>query len=212
MLAAGEYTLLPARYGMLPGAVLIEARSGFTDIQPFTGRPLPDGGQLVAGVRSVAGTNIKDSRTNGFVVYDGDFVNTLAEYNYFSGNEFFAARAAAADLPPPFLARDGGLLQLLAEDILELNGAVASNGDTGGRGSRVDVSAAALRVSADGTNESSAVLEVSGEQLSALGAESLILGGTRTRVLDGTALDDPQLRSRLAENTIEPQRWHPVGP
>ena len=56
---AGIYTLLPARYALLPGAFLVSAVSGYQDIQSGQTFPVRGGGTIIAGYRDgSAGTTL----------------------------------------------------------------------------------------------------------------------------------------------------------
>ena len=96
LLAAGEYALLPARYALLPGAVLVEVVPGVQDLGPNQVAGLPDGTPVVAGVRTIAGTGIADSRTTGFAIRPGSYARQLAEYRDSYGNTFFSAQGGRA--------------------------------------------------------------------------------------------------------------------
>lgn len=194
LLEAGEYALLPARYALLPGALLVEALPAVRDVG--TGRPgsLPDGTPVVAGVHTIAGTGIADSRTTGFAVRPGSHARSLAEYQDSYGNAFFSGKAAALDRAAPPLARDAGALQLVVGDLLDLNGDLRLQPDEGdpataaddGRGGRLDLSALHLRIVEFVSSAVSDVVEVAADVLNRIGVDSILLGGTRSAQADHT--------------------------
>src|SRR6185436_6604198 len=74
-LAAGYYTLLPARYALLPGAfrVTVKHNKGtFTDMLPGSSKQLADGSSIQAGYRYVPGPDgsvrYRAQRTDGYLV------------------------------------------------------------------------------------------------------------------------------------------------
>ncbi len=202
LLAAGEYALLPARYALLPGAVLVEAVAGTTDFAPGTSTALPDGAAVVAGYRTVGGTGLRDSRTLGFAVRPGSYARELAEYRDSFASKFFAARAASQDLASPFLASDAGALRILVGEALELDGTLRSAPATGGRGARVDLSASQLRIVAASGAGTAGVVEVEASRLASLGAASVLIGGTRATSNGVTDITPSASTVTLAEGAV----------
>ena len=196
LLAAGEYALLPARYALLPGAVLVEVVPGVQDLGLNQLAGLPDGTPVVAGVRTIAGTGIADSRTSGFAIRPGSYARRLAEYRDNFGNTFFTQKAAALDQPPPPVARDAGALQLVVGDLLDLGGTLRLEADAGdpakadddGRGGRLDLSAERLRIVEAVSGSADGVVEVAANVINRIGADSVLLGGTRTVLADRTEI------------------------
>lgn len=188
LLAAGDYALLPARYALLPGAVLVQAVAGTRDLAFGTGARLPDGAPIVAGYREVAGTSFRDARTSGFAIRPGSYARQLAEYDDSFGTAFFTAQAAKQDLPTPLLAGDSGTLQLNVGGSLAIGGSLLAAPAVGGRGARLDLSANQLLITCDASAAAPGIVEVSAETLDGLGAESLLLGGSRSSSGNSTAI------------------------
>jgi hypothetical protein len=70
-LAAGVSTLLPARFGLLPGAFLVTPKANTTDF-PGQNGPQADGTQVVAGYRTATAADGIPQRSLGAVaVSDG---------------------------------------------------------------------------------------------------------------------------------------------
>jgi filamentous hemagglutinin len=202
LLPAGEYALLPARYALLPGAVLLEVRPDVRDVVPGEVRQLADGARVVAGVRTVVGTGLADSRTTGFAVRPGSFGRELAEYRDSFGNDFFPARAAAADAVAPRVARDAGALQVAVGTRLDLAGELRVDPDRGdpasaaddGRPGLVDLSAERLRIVAAAGSAPAGIVEVEAATIGRIGSGSVLLGGTRA-VTDTAVVVTPTART-----------------
>ncbi|WP_307867061.1 filamentous hemagglutinin N-terminal domain-containing protein [Variovorax sp. E3] len=118
-LGAGWYTLLPARYALLPGAFAVQS----------TGQALPawaasrgevvglrDGSAIVAGRQQDTVSGARDAMASGWRVLPGSLVRKVSEYNEARGNVFFSSdafkltqyRLTGQDVVTPRLARDGG--------------------------------------------------------------------------------------------------------
>ncbi|HEX4628697.1 MAG TPA: hypothetical protein VH137_07900, partial [Gemmatimonadales bacterium] len=184
-LPAGVYQLLPARYALLPGAFLVSPASGYQDVQPGQTFPTLDGGTVVAGYRTVAGTPFGDSRTSGFEVVPAAVVvqgsSSQAQYTTTSANQFFAAQAQSAGAPPPALPEDSGVLELLASASLALDGSLRTAPGAGGLGAAVDISSSNIRVVGTSAGAASpGELLLSATSLDQLGAQTILLGGERS--------------------------------
>ena len=189
-LPAGEYALLPARYALLPGAYLVTMVDGYRDIAPTERFAQLDGSTVIAGYRATANTAFQDSRTAGFAVRAGESVQRQARYALTHANDFFFDRAAELDLATPRIPRDAGVLALAAGRSLHLDGELRAAAAADGRGAALDISADRLRIigSADAGGEPDEVV-VAANAISALGAESVLIGGTRSQTEDGLQLD-----------------------
>ena len=164
----------------MPGALLVEAVPGTTDIvagQPVT---LLDGSPVTAGYRAIAGTTLRDSRTQGFAIRPGSYARDLAEYQDSFANDFFSAAAARADAVAPRLPRDAGDLRLVVGQLLDLSGDLRA-----GRGRAWPRRARGCQRREPGDREPAhrgrgwRRAGRRGDALSSLGAASLLLGGTR---------------------------------
>jgi hypothetical protein len=92
-LAEGTYTLLPARYALLPGALLVTPTAGFQDLPLGQTIAQADGSVVVSGYRTHATVSVRDARTSGFSIRDEQGVARLAQYTVTSANAFLAAAA-----------------------------------------------------------------------------------------------------------------------
>ncbi len=187
-LAAGVYTLLPARYALLPGAFLVTPKAG---VPPDGATAQPDGATLVAGyrfngfdaARTVAPINA------AFEVAPQSVVRQRAEYDDSSANTFLAQGARDHDAAVPRLPVDAGQLVFTATKDMSLQGVVAAQSATGGRGGLVDISSPVdIVISNNPNTASTGVLALSASDVSAFGAESLLIGGVRHSTTDGTVV------------------------
>ncbi len=188
-LPEGDYVLLPARYALLPGAYLVTAASGYQDLVPGQSFGRLDGSTVVSGYTSIAGTSLRDSRTSGFVVSPASLILKQAQYTTTKASDFFPAQAAAAELPTPRITLDAGTASFLASEQLVLDGALRADIKSGRRGAIVELSSDRIRIAEEGSAPVDGFLSVSASQLSGLGAESLIIGGSRRTDIKGTHLD-----------------------
>lgn len=196
-LPAGDYTLLPARYALLPGARLITLRTDMIDALPGVATVRADDILSVAAqrlVHTVGGASSPSGRRLMVDVLDGSQVRRRAEYVESLASRFYAG-TPAAELPG-----DAGSLALRAGSALRLDGVLNSMHEAGRRGARLDITAPKLAVSAD---ELIGYVTVAPERLAAIGADSLLLGATRTRVAGGWRLDadDPFAARELIVDT-----------
>lgn len=185
-LPAGTYTLLPARYALLPGAFLVTPQSGV----PIGTFQLPDGSSLVSGYRY---NDLNDQRTipgiySRFEVAPGSVVRLRSEYQDFFANTFLREGALKLDFAVPRLPMDGGHLVFQATQFMSLEGTVYAQGSAdGGRGGLVDISSPVdILVAGPGVTGNGSQLVLSSSNLSGWGAESLLIGGVRQETSAGT--------------------------
>ncbi|MGI9087065.1 MAG: filamentous hemagglutinin N-terminal domain-containing protein [Chthoniobacterales bacterium] len=185
-LPAGVYTLLPARYALLPGAVLLTPKSGAPN-GPST--QVADGSSVVSGYRF---NDLNSARTGQplnslFEIAPAEVLKARAEYDLFSANTFLRAAALSHAAVPPRLPIDAGRLVLTASQTLTRQGAVLAQAPTGGRGGVVDISSPAdILIGPAGGTAPEGMLFLDAAQLSSFGAESLLIGGLRSDTKDGT--------------------------
>ncbi|MHB8814750.1 MAG: beta strand repeat-containing protein, partial [Steroidobacteraceae bacterium] len=211
---AGTYTLLPARYALLPGAYLVTPATGYQDIQPGQSFTAPDGGTIVSGYLAATGLPFGSSRLSGFDVTPASVFLNEAQYNLTTGNQFFsgqeglAAAASAANeaLSAMRLPEDAGVLAINASSFLTLDGTLrATTAQNSARGGEVVISNQNIVVAASGSDASqTGALVLTSSSLNQLGAQTLVLGGTDSdgtiataaqtiTILNGASLTVPQL-------------------
>lgn len=179
-LSAGDYTLLPARYALLPGAFLVTPQSGSAP----GAISMADGSSLVSGYRfnSLNAASSGGGLLSRFEVASSDVVRARAEYENFYANSFFVQKAREVGASVPQLPRDAGRLVLQAEQNLALNGVVQSLPQAGGIGASIDISTPQDILIVDrrtGPRPKNTIVLTAG-RLSSLQAESLLIGGVRS--------------------------------
>jgi hypothetical protein len=185
-LADGVYTLLPAHYALLPGAYAVKLDTGIRDVMPGQAYSRQNGVRIAAGyVTDTRDGAPKDANWQGVQVLTHEQVRARSEFTLTRASDFFAD---SRNRP-----QDAGLLSVSTTgsgaDALKLDAIYDFAAGAGGRGAQVDISALKLAVTSgapDGLDPDAVVLDAG--KLNALGAESLFIGGTRTRSGDTTML------------------------
>ncbi|WP_347988579.1 filamentous haemagglutinin family protein [Methylomonas sp. AM2-LC] len=177
-LPAGFYTILPAAYAVLPGAYLVTPVANTTDQSSTT--YLASGVPVVSGYETIAGTNIHDSRTSGFMVETSAQVKQHSFYNIQTANNFFTASANTNNTSLPLLPNDSGQISIDATTQLLLDGTFNVASAHGGKGAKMDISAPLIKVVTSANYAATpGTLELVDTQLNKLHIDSLLLGGTR---------------------------------
>jgi filamentous hemagglutinin family protein len=200
-LAAGWYTLLPARYALLPGAYAIQVVSGSQGAAASKSVTLTDGSVLMSGYRANALDGSRDQRSSSWRVMSGDVVRKYSEYNEAYANTFFASdafkltqyRLTGQNVVTPRLPIDGGSVVFKATQDLILNGQLRSQAAAGGRGGLVDIAAEKIAVVGIGQDagalRANGYLVIDAANLSGFGAGSLLIGGVRSGDTRGLRVD-----------------------
>ena len=186
-LAAGTYTLLPARYALLPGAFLVTP----TGASPVGSRLLDGGSSIVSGYRANDLNPNRVGRTSmeRFEVASSRVVRERAEYVDFYANAFLRSAAASRDFAVPRLPVDSGYLSFSSTNAMVLSGEVLSTPRPGGRGSLIDISSPGdILINEDGSGGGGGTLALQASMLNRLNAESLLIGGRRTSTATGSAV------------------------
>lgn len=183
-LAAGYYTLLPGHYALLPGAYSVTAVAGTTDMAQTANLAKLDGSWLVSGYRASLGGGV-DGRLSGFLVKSSSLVRQESEFTDYSGNAFLANLAS--------LPKDGGHVVFDVTRSLDLNGVVHLTGTGSGANGIADISAPDIEVVSNATDALADGLpgdtvKLTANDLAAMGADSLLLGGVRTTTSDRDAI------------------------
>lgn len=179
-LEAGVYALLPAHYALLPGAYRVSFPSGTAHMLASSNGTLADGTALIAGHRTVAGTALRDGVDRGVLLISRDIVQRMARYEIATASAFFAGDGVRAPADAGVLALRTA--NLVLDAALRMGGAAADPvaGRAAGRAGALDIVADQIRVVADGGTADPGVLAIAGTRLSASGAGSILLGGTRS--------------------------------
>lgn len=185
-LPAGNYTLLPARYALMPGAFLVTPMSGV----PVGSQLRPDGAVLTTGQRF---NTLNTSRTapvlqERYEVAGGATVAQRARYDLFRANTFLSAYAQQRGLVPQRLPQDSGTMVLNATQAMALNGSITARPlTTQGRDGRLDISSPLdILIGHSGTAPVTGKLVLDAEKISASGVGSVLIGGVRSTRQDGS--------------------------
>jgi filamentous hemagglutinin family protein len=183
-LPAGFYTVLPARYALLPGAYLVTPEAGAPPKKSVTesdGTSIDPGYAVNALASFGQGYN---PQLSSFEVAPGAVVRKESQYADFGANTFLASGALAAGVASPRLPQDGGQLALSAQTNLTLGGSVDSVAAATGQGGLVDISSDQnIEI---GATAPQGTLLLNPTQLSNFGASSLLVGGLRQATAAGT--------------------------
>jgi filamentous hemagglutinin family protein len=185
-LPAGYYTLLPARYALMPGAFLVTPKGAGTSRVSIA---RPDGSSVVSGYRS---NSFDPSRGRSalpdlFEVASGSVVHARAQYDEYSANAALRKGALANDAAVPRLPIDAGQLVLSATSRMDIKGQALMSAPAGGLGGLVDIgSSNDIVINTTGTGSAAGTLYLNATGLSAFGAESLLIGGIRSTTSAGT--------------------------
>lgn len=183
-LAAGVYTLLPAHYALLPGAYAVRLNTGIS-VAPGQTFTQQDGTTISAGYLTDTRANApKDANWQGIQVLSNAQVHDRSELTTTNASSFFAS---ASNRPA-----DAGSFSVTTTGAgaasLNLNGSFVSTAGAGGNGMSIDISAPNLALVSGSTagidTTLNTVLNVS--TLNAMGASSILLGGTRSSATDSS--------------------------
>ncbi|MEI8293617.1 MAG: filamentous hemagglutinin family protein [bacterium] len=184
---AGSYTLLPARYALLPGAVLVTPKK-FTTPSKFE---QTDGSTLVAGYRT---NSLNPSQTipalaSLFEVAPAAVFRQRAEYEVYSANTFFPDAAQRLELEPQRIPKDSGRALVSGLNALRFDGYIQGRSLTGGFGAQIDLSTRAnIVIGKTGSAVPAGTTLLDSAKLSSFGADSLLIGGIRSQETGGTRI------------------------
>lgn len=194
---AGTYTLYPAHYATLPGAMrVVVYSSDNTGKNIATGTKLPDGTVLMTGhyTQSTAPGKQSSGQTV-FAVQTSSVWQQYSEYSFNGANTYYAQLAAKNNVTAPRLPMDAGRLSVSALRSIVLNGMALtqpgqdSSGNIG-RGSELDISAPKLAVigHAGYINNDIPAGYVGLDVTQLNGFESILIGGSRSGITSGTLI------------------------
>ncbi len=188
-LEAGLYTLLPRRYALLPGALLVTAQAG----DPFGTFTTPEGATFTSGYRLnafQAPGEVAGLRTR-FEVAPQAVLRGRSAYDEFHGNAFFTEASRRLEIErPQRLPNDAGYLAFSGNTALKLEGGVLTGRPSGALGAAIDISSSAdiFLLGGRGAAPDGAKVVLKTGVLQSWGAESLLIGGLRREEADGTAV------------------------
>jgi len=183
-LPAGYYTLLPARYALLPGALLVTP-----SVDNGVGtQEMPDKASVVSGYRF---NDLNQDRTvptlsTRFEVATADVFRARAEYENYLANVFLSDSAVKLNQDKPLLPKDSGSILFQSSQSMNLLGLVESASIDKGRGASIDISSVRNIIITGGSGSGNAnAVTLDAATLNGFGAESLLIGGYRTRTENG---------------------------
>ncbi|HEY4316590.1 MAG TPA: filamentous hemagglutinin family protein [Herbaspirillum sp.] len=188
-LPAGYYTLLPARYATLPGAFRVVANSGVTNPLSQQTYSLPDGTMEMTGYLGNSLSGARDAAVSQFMVQSESVWGRYSQYVLTGANAFFPNYAALNKQANPYIPDDAGRLVLSAKTGLSLGGSLHGDAVDGGTGSQVDISSQFIQITGSNAGDQTidaGYLGIDAAALSSLGAQSLLIGGTRSMTTSGT--------------------------
>ena len=187
-LDAGWYTLLPARYALLPGGLRVVEQPEYGTAVPGASAKLLDGTTIVGGYYGTAGTNLQESQLRTFAVQTQDTFRKYTQIATTSADTVFPARAARNGLTAPRIPLDAGRLVIDAITSITANGTFQTNAAPGGRASSTDIRGTNFLIvgNAPATPAPTGTIVVTAGTLQALNSASLLIGATRTDNVDGT--------------------------
>ena len=174
-LAAGSYVVLPARYALLPGAVLVTQKSGTVANGTIK---TSEGSYLVKGQTGNSFTT--DDGTpfwSRYEVASAKIFSKRAQYETYTANEFINA-ANLEGSKPQILPGDGGDVVFHGNSALRLAGKLLA--ESPGLSTRVDISSFSdIRVTGNGDSSNSGAVAISSAVINDWKAGSLVIGGLR---------------------------------
>ncbi|MFK2856610.1 filamentous haemagglutinin family protein [Dyella humi] len=207
-LPAGYYTLLPAGYATLPGAYRVVQNTSAQNVVLGQNAVLPDGTLSITGYFANALDGAHQSTNTTFLVQSAPVWQQYSQYKFTDANSYFTAQAASNGMVAPSLPADGGHLILSAAQQLQLGAALNNAPASGGRPGLVDIAAQAIQVVGGDSTPLTGYLQISADQLTAFGAGSLLLGGTRQLTSNGyqvTGIADSVVLSNDSADPLQGQ-------
>ncbi len=190
-IAGGTYVLLPAQYATLPGAFRVAVIKTDTGVVGSFNSVVADGSVYMTGTLANAVTGAKSSQTALLQIQSNTTWTRYSEIDIASGNRYFAALAATNGTTLPRLPIDAGQLVIDAGSALSLRARNDFTAVDGGRGGMVDITGnRVLILAADRAppTNSAGYLVLDADQISDLGVESVLIGGTRSTTNDGVLI------------------------
>src|SRR6202012_115514 len=122
-------------------------------------------------------------------VQSGAVWQQYSQYTLSSANTFFPQLAARAGNVTPPLPMDAGQLVLAASSGLQLGATLNTAAAPGGAPAEVDSASQHIQIVGSGETALPGYLQISSDQLDALDAGSLLIGGVRTQTSSGITID-----------------------
>ena len=180
-LAAGTYTLLPARYALYPGGFLIKPTGLYQETRPASVQ-MPDGTARVAGIRynDMRGGRSVQEPTKIYEITSPALLAQSADYRLIKGSE------TLPKAPSKNPVIDAGRLMIKSIGAMNLVGGIQCAGGAGGRGSSIDISSS--KDFQIGGNAPAGTIALNAATLSSWNAGSLLIGGIRSITSTGISI------------------------
>jgi filamentous hemagglutinin len=184
-LAAGTYTLLPARYALLPGAYLVSLASdgGKSTLRGVIGNE--DSSSIASGYYTNAGVSTAGAQGQRLLVQPSSAFLPKAQYATTSINKLLANQATRQGESRPELPMDAGRISLSASHAFDWRASFdLSAVEAGARAGQFDLALPKIEL-VDTDEQAAAALEkgyapIMASALSSMKASSVLLGGTRS--------------------------------
>ncbi|WP_161607339.1 filamentous haemagglutinin family protein [Methyloferula stellata] len=216
-IAAGYYTLMPGMYATLPGAYRVTVASTPVKTAASQSYTTDDGSLYVTGSFANMITGARSSQTVLFELQSGPVWSKYSDITITSGTSFFSGLAATAGTAPPALPIDGGILTFAASSTLSIEstnrfaaGISSLAPGITGLGGQADITANNILVLASDKIAPAAdagYLVLNADQISGLGAMTVIIGGTSS--IDGSG--NLALTAGATNLDVETDAAHPLG-
>ncbi|CAM2152375.1 Filamentous haemagglutinin FhaB/tRNA nuclease CdiA-like TPS domain-containing protein [Pararobbsia alpina] len=187
-LAPGVYTLLPAQYATLPGAYRVTLSTASGGAPTGASQVLPDGTVVTSGYFANSLTGSRSATPVLFNVQSSSVWQQYSQYTSTSANAFFSSLAITNGTVTPMLPQDAGQLVLSASQTLKLGARLDAAPAPGGGPAEVDIASRDIQVVGSGEAALPGYLQIDSSDLDALGAGSLLIGGTRTLTSTGLVI------------------------
>lgn len=186
VLAKGFYTLLPAKYASLPGAVIVSETTLSAGQTLKSAIQNDDGSVIVSGYRTAVGTSINGGNDNRLALTlepEATFRAKSADSTVTSLNALLASQSDGTAVRPG----DAGRVSLQAtQGAFNWDARYDLSAADGFVGGQLDLAMANMKVVADVDPKAGPDGSVSAKALAATGAASILLGGVRTDSSSGT--------------------------
>jgi filamentous hemagglutinin family protein len=190
---AGTYTLYPAHYATLPGALRVVEYGSNLGRNIASGTTLPGGTMLVSGhyTQSIAPQKQSSGETL-FAIQTGPVWQQYSEFSFSGANRYFVDKATHDGVNVPRLPIDAGRLAVAAQQSIILQGIALTQPGAGGRGGELDISGLKLAVVGHdqyvNVDVPAGYVSLDVTQLNNWGFESILVGGLRSDTAKGTLI------------------------
>lgn len=208
-LAPGRYTLLPAAYALLPGAVLVSKAADQGTAPLGTALALSDGSSVVTGYRGAAGTALAGDEYERYMIQPAATYRSRSEYRVTSASDIFSKLAGRLGTDAGSLPKDAGRISMVASSqLLDWKALFDLSAPAGARAGEFDLAVPNIVLVGNGQTPSSGhsaadgYATVSTDSLATTGAASILLGGTRSGAGASVTVDTVSDRVRVESNVV----------